>query len=152
MKYCYHFILLIAVAVQLSAKDTNDNASGSTLVRLVKVSHSPSELQSLIATFEPIRIAYAGGGWKGPGTFPPPAIEKVTGQQFTVAFIKQPMNAHEQTLWHVIDSCTNIRGHATNALSLHLVLSIPTAVAKQLASDQDRDFDKWIIQSVEVVQ
>ena len=150
MNYCLCFILAMAAAVQGSAKA--DTAPGSTLVRVVKVAHSPGERQSLIATLEPIRIAQAGGGARGPGAFPPPAVEKVTGKQFRVAFIKQAMNAHEQTLWNVIQSCASVRGQDTDTLSLHLVLSIPTAAAKQLVSDHDRDFGQWIIQSVDVVR
>jgi hypothetical protein len=150
MKYCL-CILLIA-AMRLPASDGEGAAGTKAFVRLVKVSHSGAEVQSLVATFEPIRIDYGGGGARGAGSFPPPSVETVIGKPFTVIFIRQAINAHEQTLWHVIQSCASKRGMDAGALKLHLVLSIPTEATKQLSSDADRDFSEWVIMSVDALK
>lgn len=62
------------------------------------------------------------------------------------------MNAHEETLWHVIKSSAGERGADRSALKLHLVLSIPAEAATQFGSDADRDFSQWIIMSVDTLK
>jgi hypothetical protein len=148
MKYCLCF-LLIAIT-QLYAGDGASDTDTNVLVRLVQVNHSGSELQSLVASLEPIRISQAGGGGRGLDSFPPPTAETAIGKQFTVTFIRpKGMTAHEQTLWHMIQSCASRRGTDVSTLKLHLVLSIPAKAAKQLSSDADRDFSQWIIMSAD---
>ena len=147
MKYCLCF-LLIAVT-RLLAGDSEGADRPDVLVRLAKVSYTYHELQSLIATFEPVRIDQMGGGGRGMNTFPPPTLETVIGKEFTVTFIRQAMNAHEQTLWHVIASCGDKPDEHSGRLKLRLILSVPPGAAKTLSSDADRDFSRWVIMSVD---
>ena len=147
MKYCLCLLLISATSV--FASNTNKPPDATILVRLVKVSHSPSELHYLVATFEPIRIVGMAGGGRGPGSFPPPTVETNNGKEFTVSFIKPALSAHDQTLCHVIESCAGKRGADVSALKLHLVLSIPAEAATPFSSDAERDFSQWIIMSVD---
>src|SRR5690348_1392747 len=59
--------------------------AATVLVRLVKVTVSPSHVPTLIATFEPIRVKLQGGGG-GKNFVVPYLTETVIGDQFTVKF------------------------------------------------------------------
>jgi hypothetical protein len=143
-----HAVLTIFLLTACCVSTKGQEAT--TLIRLVQVSHSPNEAPFLIAKFVPVRSGYSGGGGKGPNLFPPPAVETVIGKEFTVSFIKRPLNAHEQTLCHVIQSCAS--KDEANTLTLHLVLSVPAATAKQLSYDGDRDFSQWVVMSVDTLK
>lgn len=88
MKKCFLCFVLTAAITQSLASDGVAAAGTNILVRLVKVSYSPTELQYLVATFEPIRIDQMAGGGRETGSFPPLTLETNNGKKFTVSFIK----------------------------------------------------------------
>ena len=160
MKYFLCFLLFGATVA--FADDTNVPSGATILVRLTKVTGSPNEAPTVVATFEPIRIdpprggAGGFGGGHGPGGFGGVAnqrsltnSETVIGKPFTVDFYpgseSDPMS---RTLCNVIHSCRAEPKADPRALKLHLIISIPEKSPKELSSGE-RDFSQWVIESVD---